>query len=66
MTHNIALQTRRARRKTVKYVINLNCEKYFVLYETRSRDNSVGIATGYGLNDRGSSPGRSKKYFSTP
>jgi hypothetical protein len=46
MTHNIALETRRVRRETVKYVINVNCEKYFVLHKLRSRDNSASIATG--------------------
>jgi hypothetical protein len=32
----------------------------------RSRDSSVIIVTGCGLDDRGSIPGRDKKYFSTP
>jgi hypothetical protein len=31
-----------------------------------NQDNSVGIATGYGLDDRGSIPERGKRYFSTP
>jgi hypothetical protein len=66
MTHNIALETKRARRETVKYVINVNCKKYFVLHKMRSRDNSVSVATGYGLNSRGSSSSSGKKYFSTP
>jgi hypothetical protein len=30
-----------------------------------SRDSSAGIATVSGLDGRGSSPGRGKKYFST-
>jgi hypothetical protein len=33
---------------------------------TRSRGSSVGIAMGYGLDDRDSIPGRGKKLFSTP
>jgi hypothetical protein len=32
---------------------------------TRSKDSSVGIATGYGLNDLGSIPG-SERYFFPP
>jgi hypothetical protein len=28
--------------------------------------NSVGIATGYGLDTRGSIPGKGKRFFSTP
>jgi hypothetical protein len=31
-----------------------------------SRDSSVGIATGYGLDGRGSIPGKGKKFFSSP
>jgi hypothetical protein len=31
-----------------------------------SRDSSVGIAIGYGLDDRGSIPGRDKIFVSTP
>jgi hypothetical protein len=31
-----------------------------------SRDSSVGIKTGYGLDDRGSIFGRDKKTFCTP
>jgi hypothetical protein len=30
------------------------------------RDSSVGITTGYGLGGHVSSPGRSKRFFSTP
>jgi hypothetical protein len=30
------------------------------------RDRSVGIEMGYGLEDRGSSPVRGKKFFSSP
>jgi hypothetical protein len=30
------------------------------------RDDSVGIALGYGLDDRGSSPGRGWEFFSSP
>jgi hypothetical protein len=36
------------------------------MYATRSRDISVGIATGYGLNGQGggrSSPGRVKSFY---
>jgi hypothetical protein len=29
------------------------------------RNSSVGVATGYGLEDRGSIPGRGKRFFST-
>jgi hypothetical protein len=29
-------------------------------------DRSVGIATGYGLDDRSSVPDRGKRFFSTP
>jgi hypothetical protein len=36
-----------------------------LLNEYLSRDSSVGIAMGYGLDDRGSIPGRSK-FFCTP
>jgi hypothetical protein len=32
----------------------------------KSRDISVGIAMVYGLDSRGSSPGRGKRFFSTP
>jgi hypothetical protein len=32
----------------------------------RSRDSSVGIGVGYGLDGRGLINGRGKKYFSTP
>jgi hypothetical protein len=32
----------------------------------RSRDSSVGIVMGDGLDDRGSIPGRGKLYFSSP
>jgi hypothetical protein len=32
----------------------------------RSRDSSVGIPTGYGLDGWGSLPGRGKRFFSTP
>jgi hypothetical protein len=31
-----------------------------------SLDSSVGIATGYWLDSRGSSPGKSKKFLSSP
>jgi hypothetical protein len=33
---------------------------------SRRRERSVGIATGYRLEDRGSIPVRSKKLFSSP
>jgi hypothetical protein len=46
ITHHIALEAKRARRETEKYVIIVNCKKYFVLHKMRIRDNSVGIATG--------------------
>jgi hypothetical protein len=36
------------------------------LSSTRSRDSSVGIATGYWLDGQGSIPGRGKRFFSTP
>jgi hypothetical protein len=36
-----------------------------VMREARSRDSSVGIATGYGLDCPGSIPGRGKRFFST-
>jgi hypothetical protein len=29
-------------------------------------DSSLGIATGYGMDGRGSIPGRGKSFFSTP
>jgi hypothetical protein len=32
-------------------------------FSIRSRDSSVGIAKGYGLNGRGSIPGRGKTFF---
>jgi hypothetical protein len=32
----------------------------------RSRDSSVDIPTGYGLDGRGSIPGRGKRFFCTP
>jgi hypothetical protein len=35
-------------------------------YKARSRNSSVGIATGYGLNCRVLFPGRGKKFVSTP
>jgi hypothetical protein len=38
---------------------------YFIVMFQRSRDSSVGIATGYGLEGRGSIPGR-VKIFSSP
>jgi hypothetical protein len=31
-----------------------------------SRDSSLGVATGYEVDGRGSIPGRSKRFFSTP
>jgi hypothetical protein len=31
--------------------------------KTVNLDGSVGIATGYGLDGRGSSPGRDKRFF---
>jgi hypothetical protein len=37
-----------------------------VMFTSRSRDSAVGIATGYGLDDRGvlgSSPGRVKNFL---
>jgi hypothetical protein len=40
-------------------VVKKHCER-----KGRSRDSSVGIATGYGLDDRGSIPG-SERFFST-
>jgi hypothetical protein len=37
-----------------------------LFFKTRSQDSSVGIATGYGLDGRGSNPGRGKIFlFST-
>jgi hypothetical protein len=40
------------------------------LYDTeqsvKSRDSSVGIALGYGLDDRGSIPGGCWEFFSKP
>jgi hypothetical protein len=33
---------------------------------TGSRDSSVGIATSYGLDGRGSIPGTGKRFFSMP
>jgi hypothetical protein len=37
-----------------------------IIINNRTRDSSVGIATGYGLEDQGSNPGRSKIFlFST-
>jgi hypothetical protein len=35
-------------------------------FNSRSRYNTVSMATGYGLEGRGSIPGRGKKFFSTP
>jgi hypothetical protein len=36
----------------------------FMLYlTTRSRDSSVGITTGYGIDGRGSNPGKGKIFF---
>jgi hypothetical protein len=32
----------------------------------KSRDSSVGIATGYGMDDQGSIPGKGKRFFSSP
>jgi hypothetical protein len=42
--------------------------KYYVTIKTpnRSRDSSVGIATGYELDGRSSILGRSKRFFSFP
>jgi hypothetical protein len=37
-----------------------------VLVKVQNRDSSVSIATGYGLNGRGSIPGRRKVSFFTP
>jgi hypothetical protein len=31
-----------------------------------SRDRSVGIEMGYGMDDRASIPGKGKRFFSTP
>jgi hypothetical protein len=40
------------------------CDRY--IYRIRSRDSSVGIAMGYGLDDPGSIPGSRKNFiFST-
>jgi hypothetical protein len=36
------------------------------LFKDRKRDSSVGIATSYGLEGRGSVPGRNKRFFSSP
>jgi hypothetical protein len=39
---------------------------HFFMNECRSRDSSVGIATGYGLDFLGSIPGKDKRFFSSP
>jgi hypothetical protein len=39
---------------------------YVVLRFCGSRDSSVDIATGYGLDARGLIPGRGKRYLSSP
>jgi hypothetical protein len=36
----------------------------FVMVLSNSRNSSIGTATGYGLDGRGSIPGRGKKYLS--
>jgi hypothetical protein len=47
--------------------LNLAIGLFFFLhiYTRGSWDNSVGIAAGYGLDGRGSMPGRGKRFFST-
>jgi hypothetical protein len=46
--------------KTQERLSNCNEEHY------KSRVSSVGIAIGHGLDGRGSVPGRSKRFFSSP
>jgi hypothetical protein len=45
-------------------VISCVCERESI-YNNKRVDNLVGIATGYGLDGRGSIPGRGKRFFST-
>jgi hypothetical protein len=37
-----------------------------IILHKRSLDSSVGIVTSFGLKDRSSVSGRSKRFFSTP
>jgi hypothetical protein len=41
------------------------CDKYVLATAKGSRDSSVGIATGYGLDGRGSISGKDKRFFYT-
>jgi hypothetical protein len=65
ISEDSALQTQVAYLQT-KYGTVIKLYKEAIYISIRSRNCSVGIATGYGLDDRGSIPGWGKISFSTP
>jgi hypothetical protein len=45
---------------------NNNNNNNTYVYRHISWNSSIDVATGYGLDDRGLIPGRSKRFFSAP